>query len=107
MVTKVPPADAPFANGLSHRFRMARDHARLTQKALAQLTKRSESTISDIEAGGTAGGRMPQIDTVEVFARALGVSPGWLAYGESTAPPNWLQTDGSQISVSLRQERES
>lgn len=89
-MTKVAPADAPYASGLGRRFRMARDHAGLTQKALAQLTKRSESTISDIEAGSDAGGRMPQIDTVEVFARALGVSPGWLAYGDATQPPDWL-----------------
>lgn len=74
---------------------MARDHAGLTQKALAQLTKRSESTISDIEAGTDAGGRMPQIDTLEIFARALGVSPGWLAYGDATQPPDWLKPQDS------------
>lgn len=29
---------------------------------------------------------MPQIDTIEVLARALGVSSGWLAYGEGITP---------------------
>lgn len=29
---------------------------------------------------------MPQIDTIEVLARALGVSAGWLAYGEGITP---------------------
>lgn len=70
---------------------MARDHAGLTQRTLAQLTKCSESTISDIEAGSKAGGRMPQIDTLEVFARVLGVSPGWLAYGDGVRP-EWLES---------------
>ncbi len=92
-MTKRAPADAPLANGLSRRFRLARDRAQLTQRALAQLTKCSESTISDIEAGNKAGGRMPQIDTVEVFARALGVSPGWLAYGDGSAPDWYTETE--------------
>lgn len=88
-MTKRAPADAPLANGLSRRFRLARDHAGLTQRALSQLAKCSESTISDVEGGNKAGGRMPQIDTLEVFARVLGVSPGWLAYGDGQQP-DWL-----------------
>lgn len=67
---------------------MARDHAKLTQRGLAAVAKCSESTIPDIESGS---GRMPQIDTVEVFARVLGVSAGWLAYGEGVAPI-WADT---------------
>lgn len=65
---------------------MAREQAKLTQRGLAAAAKCAESMISDIE--GSAG-RMPQIDTVEVLARVLGVSPGWLAYGEGSAPDGW------------------
>jgi len=67
---------------------MAREHAGLTQRGLAAAAKCAESLISDIE-GNT--GRMPQIDTIEVLARVLGVSPGWLAYGDGVNPPEWLQ----------------
>jgi transcriptional regulator with XRE-family HTH domain len=89
MVTKRAPADAPRASEFSRRFRLARNRAGLTQRALATLAKCSESTISEIEAGIHGGGRMPQIDTVEVFARVLNVSPGWLAFGDGPAP-EWL-----------------
>lgn len=88
-MTKRAPADAPRASEFSRRFRLARNHAGLTQRALATLAKCSESTISEIEAGIRGGGRMPQIDTVEVFARVLNVSPGWLAFGDGPSP-DWL-----------------
>ena len=71
---------------------MAREHANLTQRGLAAAAKCSESMISDIE--GNAG-RMPQIDTIEVLARVLGVSPGWLAYGDGVSPPDWVHSDGT------------
>lgn len=42
------------------------------------------------------GRRMPQVDSVEKIARALGVSAGWLAYGEGERP-NWA---GDKIAFS-------
>ena len=60
---------------------MARDRAGITQRKLALKAGCPLSTITGIEAGG----RMPQIDTIEVLARALGVSSGWLAYGDDDA----------------------
>lgn len=69
---------------------MAREHAKLTQRGLATAAKCAESMISDVE--GNAG-RMPQIDTIEVLARVLGVSPGWLAFGEGSAPEGWLDSN--------------
>ena len=86
-MTARAPADAPYASGLSRRFRLAREHAKLTQRGLAAVAKCAESMISDIEGGS---GRMPQIDTIEALARVLGISPGWLAYGDGVAPPDWL-----------------
>lgn len=81
-MTTRAPADAPHASGLSRRFRQAREHAGLTQRALAAKSRCTNSTIIEVEAGN----RMPQIDTIEVLARALGVSAGWLAYGEGETP---------------------
>lgn len=80
------PGDAPHSSGLSRRVRQAREHAGLTQRALAAKSKITNSTIIEVEAGK----RMPQIDTIEVLARALGVTAAWLAYGQGLAP-DWLQ----------------
>jgi transcriptional regulator with XRE-family HTH domain len=80
-MTTRAPADAPHASGLSRRMRLAREHAGLSQRALALKARCTNSTIIEVEAGK----RMPQIDTIEVLARALGVTAGWLAYGEGIA----------------------
>lgn len=90
-MTNRAPADAPQSSGLSRRFRLAREHAGLTQRALAAKARCTNSTIIEVESGN----RMPQIDTIEVLARALGVSSGWLAYGEGIAP-EWLDNADSR-----------
>lgn len=87
-MTTRAPADAPHASGLSRRCRIAREHAGLTQRALATKSKVTNSTIIEVEAGK----RMPQIDTIEVLACALGVTAAWLAYGQGSAP-DWLEAD--------------
>lgn len=90
-VTTRAPADAPYASGLSRRFKLAREHAGLSQRALAAKSRCTNSTIIQVEAGN----RMPQIDTIEVFARALAVSAGWLAYGQGDAP-EWLEKESGK-----------
>jgi transcriptional regulator with XRE-family HTH domain len=44
--------------------------------ALAKQAGLSHTAVGNIERG-----TMPGIDTAEALANALGVSPGWLAYG--------------------------
>lgn len=58
------------------RLKATREERDLTQKALAELSGISQTTISNIESGRNQG-------SVEIFAlaRALGVSPEWLAEG--------------------------
>lgn len=93
-VTTRAPEDAPHSNGLSRRFKQAREHAGLSQRALAAKARCTNSTIIQVEGGN----RKPQIDTIEIFARALGVSPGWLAYGEDgVSSPEWLTDSESQV----------
>lgn len=77
-MTSKAPNDVPLSSGLGRRFRQAREKKGLTLRALAAVSGCQYSTIVAIESSG----RMPQITTVEVLARALGVSPGWLAFGE-------------------------
>ena len=76
---------------MSKRFNQARLHAGLT---LAELEKKSGCAMSML-SGIAIGDRMPRIDSVAKIARALDVSPGWLAYGEGPRP-DWLAEADSQ-----------
>ncbi|HRI48995.1 MAG TPA: helix-turn-helix transcriptional regulator [Pseudomonadota bacterium] len=75
--------DVPLSSKLSQRLRLAREKRGISRRDLAaRLGGDKYSTLSKIEEGDS----MPGIDTVELLARALGVSAGWLAYGEGIAP---------------------
>ena len=75
--------DIPLSSKLSQRLRAAREKRGISRRDLAsRLGGDKYSTLSKIEEGES----MPGIDTVELLARALGVSAGWLAYGEGIAP---------------------
>lgn len=75
--------DVPLSSKLSHRLRLAREKRGISRRDLAaRLGGDKYSTLSKIEEGDS----MPGIDTVELLARALGVSAGWLAYGEGITP---------------------
>ena len=57
-----------------HATRMAKD---MTMRAVSEKAGLSHPTARSTESGAS----MPTIATVEALANALGVSPGWLAYG--------------------------
>lgn len=78
------PAD-PALGAMSRRFNQARLQSGLT---LAELEKKSGCAMSML-SGIASGDRMPRVDSIARIARALGVSPGWLAYGDGP-PPDWL-----------------
>ena len=59
--------------------RVERDH---TKASLARQAGLTAPSIAQIENGGQAG-----VDTIETLAKALGVSPGWLAYGVGPMEP--------------------
>ena len=62
--------------GLGSRLVSVRTERGLTKADLAEATGLSSAAILGIERGAEA-----RVDTVERIAKALGVSPGWLAYG--------------------------
>lgn len=70
----------PLNAGFPERLRKLRKKGGLTQSALAQMI--GWGTTSALEAGT----QRPAIDTIERLAAVLGVSPGWLAYGNEA----WL-----------------
>ncbi len=74
----VPPADAPlFCEGIGHRLATARAARGLSMRALARAAESTDTTVRLTETGRT----LPTVATAETLAKALSVSPCWLAYG--------------------------
>ena len=84
------PQDADDGGGLSSRLREARDHAAQTRAVLAERSGVSTPTIFRLERGDYDDGSI-QIRIVGALARALGVEPGWLAYGSKCDRPGWVK----------------
>jgi len=70
------PARVASCDGMGQRLQAVRTERGLTKAALARMVELKAPSLSQIENGGQSG-----VDTVERIAKALGVSPGWLAYG--------------------------
>lgn len=71
------PTQEDRSMGFTARLKEELDRQGLSVRALAEL--------AGLSAGGAwalAHGTMPALDTLEAVAKALRVSPAWLAYGE-------------------------
>lgn len=64
--------------GYPARLREARERSGISVRALAKAIGSTPASIWAWEAGKY----FPGIDVVEKLATALGVEPGWLAYGD-------------------------
>jgi len=73
----VTVTDSSGAGGIGARLRASRQSRGLSARALAQLSATSHTAIGNIERGGT----MPTLATAEALAKALDLSPAWLAFG--------------------------
>lgn len=69
--------------GVAKRLRHARELRGLTSRELAKAAHVQVSTVQRLVAG--AGGNAG-IATIAALAKALKVSPAWLAYGEGGGP---------------------
>lgn len=76
------PFDGLRCEGLAARLRNVRAAKGLTLRELDRRAEISTGASRAVEAGG-----MPTLDTIEHLARALRVSPAWLAFGEGIAEP--------------------
>lgn len=87
-----PPAPAPAARPcpnlygtMGERLRLARAAKGLSMRALGRVAGCTVAAISLLEAGTS----VVLLSTCEDLAKALDVSPGWLAYGIGAGPaPN-------------------
>lgn len=85
-VSAPPDPKTPGCNGMARRFNEARAHAGMTLREIVEKSGCPMSMLSEIANGA----RLPRVNSVEKVARALGVSAGWLAYGEGIAP-DWAR----------------
>ena len=80
------PEDArlaePTAYGLGQRLVEARKAKGLSRQALGNAAGLTGQTVANIEVHGM----MPRVDTVEMLARVLGVTAGWLGFGIEIRP---------------------
>ena len=70
------PTEGLRCEGVALRLRQTRIHLGLSVLALATAAGLSHTAVGNVERG-----TMPTVATAESLATALGVSPGWLAYG--------------------------
>lgn len=76
-----PLPELDHSSSLANRLRDTRIAQGLSYRAVAQAAGVSDMTVRATERGQT----MPTVDTAERMAKALGVSPGWLAFGARSA----------------------
>jgi hypothetical protein len=80
-------ADGEVQRGFGERLRRAFDASGLTHAEFATRSGLPKGALSVILKRAQDPARMgPSIVTVVALARGLGVSPGWLAFGEGVAP---------------------
>ena len=73
---------------VGERIKQRRKELKLTQTQLATKTGKATRTIQDYEAGKA----LPPIDVIKQIAKALYLSPGYLAYGELPISKEETQT---------------
>lgn len=80
------------ASGLGQRLVEARKANGLSRQALGNAAGLTGQTVANIEVHGM----MPRVDTVEMLARVLGVTVGWLRFGAQRHSNglNWECVDG-------------
>jgi transcriptional regulator with XRE-family HTH domain len=71
----------PLADGLRCEEVAVRLQETRAARGLSVLALAKQAGLSHTAVGNIERGTMPGIDTAEALAKALGVSPGWLAYG--------------------------
>lgn len=94
----------PLHTDFALRLARAREAAGMTGAGLSVAIGMHRAAASGLERGG----RVPRVDTVEKLAKALGVSPCYLAYGVELPCPRHTGTRFSDMPQRLsviRQER--
>lgn len=67
----------PTAAGVGQRLEAARKARGMSRQALGLASGLTGQTVANIEVKGM----IPRVDTVEMLAKVLGVTAGWLGFG--------------------------
>lgn len=67
---------------VGQRLAAIRQERGLNRRTLAVAAQLAGQAVANIEDKGT----IPRVDTLELLAKALGMSPGWLAFGMGSHP---------------------
>lgn len=73
----------PLWTGLPRRLSLVRETAGLFRRDLSRAAQCGDAVVAAVERGTN----VPRVDTVERLASALGVPPGWLAFGDEGTEP--------------------
>lgn len=87
------PSDVPLSMGLPERLLQARQLRALSRLQLGQRSETSHTLVRMTETGTT----LPTLAKLEALAKALNVSPAWLAYG--IEPMETAPTSRSSLSL--------
>lgn len=88
---------------IGERIRERRKELRMTQKQLADKLGVKYQTVQAWELNS----RNPKLETVEKLASALGVSSGWLVYGDEDSSQRVLFDALGNLSQEMKQSLES
>lgn len=82
--------------GIGPRLEFSRKRLGLSRQALGNAAGLTGQTVANIEVRGM----LPRVDTVEMLASALDVSPSWLAFNKAT------QITGMRLPLAFSQTTE-
>jgi phage repressor protein C with HTH and peptisase S24 domain len=82
---------------LKDRFKQARQSSGMSQEQLAEMTNVTQTSIYKIETGQTLRPRK-----LDIFAKALGVTPIWLEYGEVESKPFSLKSESNATMLNVK-----
>ena len=85
-------SEKPSGDSFAERLKSARKAANLTQAELAEKVNIGKTAISNAEVG-----RNDSMRDIEPIAQALGVSAGWLQFGETKAPEVLAANDAEPL----------
>jgi transcriptional regulator with XRE-family HTH domain len=77
---------------IGKRLESARKARGLSRQALGNSSELTGQTVANIEVHGM----IPRVDTVEMLAKALGVSPSWLAFGSAAVISPLVETHADE-----------
>lgn len=85
------------ASGIGRRLEVARKARGMNRQALGLASGLTGQTVANIEVKGMS----PRVDTVEMLAKVLKVSAGWLGFGGKDVAPGTPLSEALSVALDL------